>query len=92
MQCKLKCLVLKPRDVGENDKILALLTGEMGVIEASARGAGKSKNAYSTLCQPFCYAQVELYKGRSKWLIDNVQVLDSHFALSADPFAAALAA
>lgn len=96
MQKKTKALVLKPRNVGENDKILVLLTEDMGVIEASARGAGKSsagaKNKYSVLCQPFCYANVELFKGRSSWLVNTVEILDSHFTLSADPFGAALAA
>lgn len=89
---KTNALVLKLRNVGENDKILVLLTEDMGIIEATARGAQKQKNKYSTFCQPFCYAQVELFKGKSSWLVDNVQVLDSHFALSADPFAAALSA
>ncbi len=92
MQIKTTALVLKPRNVGENDKILVLLTEEYGVIEATARGAQRSKNAYSTFCQPFCYAKIELFKGKNSWLVNTVQVLDSHFPLSADPFAAALSA
>ncbi len=91
MQLKTNALVLTPRNVGENDKILVMLSEELGVIEATARGAQRMKNKYSTLCQPFCYARVELFRGKSSWLIDNVEVLDAHFMLSADPFGAALA-
>ncbi len=92
MLLKTNVLVLKPRNVGENDKILVLLSEDMGVIEATARGAGKQRNPFSLLCQPFCYARVELFKGKSSWLVNNVEVLDAHFALSVDPFTAALAA
>ncbi len=92
MLIKTNVLVLKPRNVGENDKILFLLSEELGVIEATARGAQKQRNPFSLLCQPFCYARVELFRGKNNWLVNNVEILNAHYALSADPFGAALAA
>ncbi len=92
MQLKTNALVLKPRTVGENDVILTLLTEARGVTEATVRGSQRKKSAYSVLCQPFCYAKLELFQGKSTLLVDQFEIIDAHFALSSDPFAAALAA
>ncbi len=41
--------ILRMRDLGESDRIVVLLTGKLGKLDAVARGARKSKKRFSSL-------------------------------------------
>ncbi len=49
-------LVVRETDVGEYDKILTLVTREVGKITITAKGAKSLKNRNMINCQPFAYA------------------------------------
>ena len=46
MQITTDALVLKVMDVGENDRLLTLLSKDYGIIRAFASGAKKIQNKY----------------------------------------------
>ena len=49
-------LVLRQVKVGEADQILTLLTPDLGVVSASARGSLRPKNKLFSACGLFCYS------------------------------------
>ncbi len=51
---KLNGLVLKQRNIGENDRILVLLTKEKGVLEVCARGVKRMRSPLAAGCMPLC--------------------------------------
>lgn len=82
MQTATTGLVLRQVRVGEADQILTLLTPDLGVISASARGSLRLKNKLFSACGLFCYSEFTLTSGRTTWFIDAAQVKRSFHALS----------
>lgn len=67
-------LVLRQVKVGEADQILTLLTPDLGVVSASARGSLRLKNKLFSACGLFCYSEFVLTHGRSSYFVDSAQV------------------
>ena len=67
-------LVLRQVRVGEADQILTLLTPDLGVISASAKGSLRLKNKLFSACGLFCYSEFTLTSGRSHYFVDSAQV------------------
>ena len=59
---------------GEADQILTLLTPDLGVISASAKGSLRLKNKLFSACSLFCYSEFSLTSGRSHYFVDSAQV------------------
>ena len=74
MQTVVTGLVLRQVKVGEADQILTILTPELGVISASARGSLRLKNKLFSACGLFCYSEFTVTNGRSSHFIDAAQV------------------
>lgn len=89
---KSKGLVLKSRPIGENDKILTLLTADLGVIEAAARRAKSTKSPLTAASQICTYSEFCLYKGKqSYYIIDSAELLHPFYGLRQDVEKLALA-
>lgn len=87
-----KGLVLRERPIGENDKMLTLLTAELGVTEASARRARSPRSPLAAAAQACTYSEFCLYKGKqSYYIIDSAEVLHPFFELRRDVEKLALA-
>lgn len=82
MQTATTGLVLRQVKVGEADQILTLLTPDLGVISASARGSLRLKNKLFSACGLFCYSEFTLTAGRSTWFVDSAQIRQGFHALS----------
>jgi len=74
MQIATTGLVLRQVKVGEADRILTLLTPELGVISASAKGSLRLKNKLFSGCGLFCYSEFVLASGRSSYFVEGAQV------------------
>ncbi len=57
--------MLRATDYLENDKILTLLTAEMGKITAGIKGVKKAGAKLKFAAQPFCFAEYILEIGRA---------------------------
>jgi DNA repair protein RecO (recombination protein O) len=66
MMTTVKGLIIKETKVGEGDKIITLLTPELGIIQVSAKGARSYKSKYIAACQLFGYCEFVLSK-KGKW-------------------------
>ncbi len=74
MQVATTGLVLRQVKVGEADQILTLLTPDLGVISASAKGSLRLKNKLFSASGLFCYSEFTLASGRSHYFVDSAQV------------------
>ena len=68
-------VVLSTMPVGEADKRLVLLTGELGKIHVFARGVKRPKSPYAAACDPFVFGTFELYEGRSAYTLAGVNAV-----------------
>lgn len=74
MQIATTGLVLRQVKVGEADQILTLLTPDLGVISASAKGSLRLKNKLFSASGLFCYSEFSLTSGRSHYFVESAQV------------------
>lgn len=75
-------LVLRQVKVGEADRILTILTPELGVVSASAKGSLRLKNKLFSACGLFCYSEFVLNSGRTSYFVDSGQVKQVFHGLS----------
>ncbi len=77
-------LVLRSTDVGDNDKLLTLLTAEYGKLTISAKGARSLKSKFMAVSQQFAYGEFTFtVKGDFKWLKD-ASLAESFFSVRRD--------
>lgn len=69
MHTKTKALVLRSVDYKESDKILTLLTQELGKITVSARGCRKKGSPIAASCQLLCWSEMVLYDYQGRWTV-----------------------
>ncbi len=84
MQIKTKAIVLKAQDYNENDKLLALLTEDRGVIFAYAFGARKMKSKLSAVSSMLGYGEFVLFKNRDKYTLDSAESERLFFGIRED--------
>lgn len=69
MHCTTKALVLRGVDYKESDKILTLLTQDMGKVTVSARGCRKKSSPLSAGCQLLCWSEFVLFQHQGRWTV-----------------------
>lgn len=69
--------------MGEADRILTILTPDLGVISASAKGSMRLKNKLFSATGLFCYSEFSLTSGRSHYFIDTAQIKNVFHGISA---------
>ena len=85
MQIKTTGLVLKHRNIGENDRIVTFLTADLGVVEVSARGVKSVRSPLSGAAQLLAYSELCLYKGRqSYYILNSAETVTSFYELRLD--------
>ena len=73
-----KGLVLRETPVGDNDKLLTLLTAERGKMTVSGRGVRSLRNLHRASTQQVCYASFPLVKSKSKYpYISDSELIES---------------
>ena len=67
-------LILKETDIGENGKLINILTEDKGVISAISPNAKKLRTKNSGLLQALYYCKITLFKGQKGYIVDEVEV------------------
>ncbi len=75
MHTKTKALVLRSVDYKESDKILTLLTQELGKITVSARGCRKKGSPIAASCQLLAWSELVLYDYQGRWSVKEGETL-----------------
>lgn len=73
-------------DYMESDRIVHLLTKEMGLVAAIAKGALRSRKRFPGALEPFCEVQLDMHRGRTASMhrIEQAVLIDPHMALRED--------
>jgi len=77
-------LVIFERDLGENDKILTVLTEEYGKLPVIAKGAKSMRNRHMPSSQIFCYASFGLRKRGNYYYIVDSDLIENYFDIRSD--------
>lgn len=84
MLFKTRGVVTRTVNYGEGDKIITLLTDTHGKIQAMARGARRTKSKLIAGTQLFCYGEFLLFKGKSWYYVDQVEISNTFYKLRND--------
>ena len=84
-------LVLKETRYKESDRILTILTPELGVISASAQSSLRLKSRLFSACGLFCYSAFVLFPGRNMYTVREASVKNVFHGISRSIEAASLA-
>ncbi|MBE0447787.1 MAG: DNA repair protein RecO [Actinobacteria bacterium] len=74
---KSKGVVLKTQKLGESDRIITILTGNCGKVNAVAKGIRKTKSKFGSRLEPFTHVDLVLYKGRNLDIITQAEIIGS---------------
>lgn len=81
---KLSGIVIRETKVNEADKILTVLTKEIGTISVSAKNVRKSKSRISAGAGFMCYSDFILSGGPDMFYINQCSLIESFFGISCD--------
>ena len=82
MQTVTEGLIIRSRNIGENDTAVTVLTRDYGLISAFANGSKRVKSrAAGSAVSPLTYSQLTLYRGRDSYIIDDAKALEVFFGL-----------
>jgi DNA repair protein RecO (recombination protein O) len=78
-------IVLRSMDYGEGNKIISLLTSEIGKVSVMARGAKKIKSRHAAVTQVFTYGEFVFYKQKGQMgTLNHAEIIEPHQALRED--------
>ncbi len=84
MKFKASGLIVREQAVGENDKLITVLTDSLGIVKAFVRGAKNIRSPKSAATQLLCYSQLCIYKNKDKYIIDEASVKEMFVRLRTD--------
>lgn len=78
-------LIIKQQNIGEQDRLVSILTRNLGVIRAFVRGGKNIKNRNSASTGLLCYSELTLYKGKQDYYnVENAQLINMFSDLKTD--------
>lgn len=83
-QFTVRGIVTRYADYRESDRILTLLTSELGLVSAKARGCRKPRSPLLGASELFVYGEFVLFKSGDKYTLDSACVEESFYALRED--------
>lgn len=81
---KVKGIILSESNMGDYDKMLTMLTPNLGKISCSAKGARRPQSALLAGTQLFCFGDYLLYKGTSTYHINSCEPIEIFYKLRTD--------
>jgi DNA repair protein RecO (recombination protein O) len=81
---RVDAIVLRHQDFGEADRLLTLLTAEMGKLTAIAKGVRKLSSRKAGHLEPFTRASLLLARGHGLYIVTQAETLDSFQSLRED--------
>lgn len=77
-------IVTRYADYRESDRILTILTSQLGLVSAKARGCRRPKSALLPSAELFVYGEFVLFKNGDKYTVDSCAVEESFYPLRED--------
>lgn len=79
-----KGLILRESQYKDNDKILTILTEELGLITAKARGVKRKNSNLRSGCQLLCYSELTLFEKNGYYTINEAEPVAMFIGLRTD--------
>lgn len=77
-------LVVTEKRVGENDRLVTVLTRERGILRAFVRHPGRGAGGKLSATRLFTYSRFSVFEGRDRYIIDDAQPIEVFFDLRKD--------
>lgn len=84
MQITTDAIVIKVNDVGDNDRLITLLTKDYGVVKAFASSAKKIKSKYYSGTALFSYSRFILEQVKGTYRVRDASLNNSFFKIGCD--------
>lgn len=81
---KVKGIVLSENNMGDYDKMLTILTPNLGKISCAAKGARKPKSALLAGTQLFCFCEYLMYQGTNTYHINSCETIEMFYKIRTD--------
>ena len=79
-----KGLVIKVMDIRDNDRLITILTADLGLIKAFVSGAKKASNKNHANTSLFCYSDFSLSKSGDTYKVKESILISSFFNIGTD--------
>ena len=83
-QLKVSGVIIAENNMGDYDKMVTLLTPNLGKISCSARGARRSKSLLLSGTQFLCFGDYQLFKGSDTYKINSCETIEMFYNLRTD--------
>ncbi len=77
-------LIVRERNIKDDQRLVVVLTAERGLITAFVSGVRKMRSRTSAPTQLLCYSSLTFFRGRNTYKIDEASLLESFFKLRQD--------
>ena len=81
---KVKGVIIAEKTVADFDKILTILTPNMGKIEAAAKGSRRPKSLLMAATQFLCFGEYVLYKSGNNYSINSCETIEVFYDIRTD--------
>lgn len=81
---KINGVVLSESNMGDFDKMITMLTPNLGKISCVAKGARRPKSALLAGTQMFCLGEYLMYKGTNTYHINSVETIEVFYNIRTD--------
>lgn len=81
---KTKGIILAQNNMGDNDKMVTLLTPDLGKIGCAAKGARRPKSALMSGTQFLCFGDFLIYKSASSYKINSCEPIEIFYNIRLD--------
>lgn len=77
-------LIIKEQNIGEQDRLVTVLTRDIGVVRCFVRGAKSLKSSKNASTGLMCYSKLTIAVKNGKYIIEDARLLDMFFDLRKD--------
>ncbi len=81
---KTKGIILAQNNMSDNDKMVTILTPDLGKIGCAARGARRPKSNLMSGTQFLCFADFIIYKGTSSYNLNSAEPIEIFYNIRLD--------
>lgn len=81
---KTKGIILAQNNMGDNDKMVTILTPNLGRIGCAAKGARRPKSSLMAGTQFLCFANFIIYKGVNSYRINSCEPIEIFYNIRLD--------
>ena len=79
-ECRLKGLCIKASPLGENDRLITILTDEQGIVRLAVPGARRPKSSLAA-ATPLTYLNLQIFGKRNLKSVRQIKILKSYSSL-----------